>query len=335
MKLSPKERRKIYEEEKARIEAEQKQQAAQGSSTTKLEPNIAGLLCYLAGWITGIIFLVIEQKNKFVRFHAMQSIVTFGFLTIASILLSAIPFVGDYFAFAVGILVFILWIILMVKAYQGELYKLPVAGNGAESILPIAGRGRKYEASKEQETAESTEATQITKPKKDKEFGERVNDYFAGTRAGRIAGYSAAIFWNLALLIFFSFFHRYIAWYHIEPDGSVLQLPLLTNAYFAWLPVLITALLLSIAAYIVLIIYDKYWLRKTIQIILNIIGVAVVVSLLQIFPFNFNVIPNNTAVYVTPIIVTIALILIAVGLGVAALVHFIKLIVNLSRQSSN
>jgi hypothetical protein len=79
MKLSPKERRKIYEQEKARIEAEQKQQAAQGSSTTQLESNIAGLLCYLAGWITGIIFLVIEQKNKFVRFHAMQSIVTFGF----------------------------------------------------------------------------------------------------------------------------------------------------------------------------------------------------------------------------------------------------------------
>jgi hypothetical protein len=98
--------------------------------------------------------------------------------------------------------------------------------------------------------------------------------------------------------------------------------------------VLITALLLSIAAYIVLIIYDKYWLRETVQIILNIIGVVVVVNLLQIFPFNFNVIPNNTAVYFAPIIVTIVLILVAVGLGIAALVHFIKLMVNLSRQSS-
>jgi uncharacterized membrane protein len=335
MKLSPKERRKIYEEEKARIEAEQKQQMVKGSSTTQLEPNVAGLLCYLAGWISGIIFLVIEQKNRFVRFHAMQSIVTFGFLTVASILLSAIPFVGDYLAFAVGILILILWIILMVKAYQGELYKLPVAGNVAESILSVTKRGKKYETADEQETDESTEVTQIAKPKKDKEFGERVDDYFTGTRAGRIAGYSAAIFWNLVLLIFFSFFHQYIAWYHIQPDGSVLQLPLLTNAYFAWLPVLITALLLSIAAYIILIIYDKYWLRETIQIVLSIIGVAVVVNLLQIFPFNFNVIPNNTAVYVAPIIVTIVLILIAVGLGVAALVHFIKLIVNISRRSSS
>jgi len=145
MKLSPKERRKIYEEEKARIEAKQKRQTAQGSSTAQLEPNVAGLLCYLAGWISGIIFLVIERKSKFIRFHAMQSIVTFGFLTIASILLSALPFVGNFFALAIGILSLILWIILMVKAYQGELYKLPVAGNIAEGILPAVRRGGKYE----------------------------------------------------------------------------------------------------------------------------------------------------------------------------------------------
>ena len=321
MKLSAKERRKIYEEEKARIEAEPKRQTAQGSSTTRLEPNVAGLLCYLGGWITGIIFLVLEPKNKFIRFHAMQSIVTFGFLTIASILLNALPLVGNFFAIAIGILIFILWIILMVKAYQGELYKLPVAGNIAEGILPAASRGRKEKAAKEPEAAESTEAPQPAKPEK-------------AERAGRIAGDSFAIFWNVVLLIFFSFFYRYIAWYHTQPDGSVIGLPLLTDAYFAWLPVLITALLLSIAAYIVLIIYDKYWLRETIQIILNIIGVVVVVNLLYIFPFNFNVIPNNTAAYVVPIAVTVFLILVAVGLGVAALVHFIKLIVNTARQSS-
>ena len=329
MKLSPKERRKVYEEEKARIEAKQKRQTARGSSTTQLEPNVAGLLCYLAGWITGIIFLVIERKNKFIRFHAMQSIVTFGFLTIASILFSALPFVGNFFAIAIGILSLILWIVLMVKAYQGELYRLPVAANIAEGILPAVRHGGKHETADELEAAESTEAPQ--KPEK----AERVDGYFTGTRAGRIAGYSAAIFWSAVLLIFFCFFHQYVAWYHVQPDGSVIGFPMLTNEYFAWLPILITALLLSIAAYIVLIIYDKYWLRETIQIILNIIGVAVVVNLLYIFPFNFNVIPNNTAVYVVPIVVAIVLILIAVGLGVAALVRLIRLIVNLSRQSSN
>ncbi|UCH50751.1 MAG: hypothetical protein JSV54_06970, partial [Chloroflexota bacterium] len=76
MKLSSKERRRIYEEEKARIEARQKRKTAQDISTTGLEPNIAGLLCYVAGWISGIVFLVLERKNQFIRFHAMQSIVT-------------------------------------------------------------------------------------------------------------------------------------------------------------------------------------------------------------------------------------------------------------------
>ncbi|UCH52044.1 MAG: DUF4870 domain-containing protein [Chloroflexota bacterium] len=123
MKLSPKERRRIYEEEKARIEARQKRRSAKYSSATGLEPNVAGLLCYVAGWVSGIVFLVLEKDNQFVRFHAMQSIVTFGILTIASILLGWIPFVGNFFACAIGILIFILWIVLMVEAYQGELYK--------------------------------------------------------------------------------------------------------------------------------------------------------------------------------------------------------------------
>ena len=80
MELSEEERRKIYEEEKARIEAEEK--AARGKSTTKLKPNVAGLLCYAGFWVTGIIFLIIERKNKTVRFHAMQSLVALGILNI-------------------------------------------------------------------------------------------------------------------------------------------------------------------------------------------------------------------------------------------------------------
>ena len=65
MQLSPEERRKVYNEEKARIEAEQKQRMTEGGSSTGLEPNVAGLLCYLGGWISGIVFLVIEQKKVF------------------------------------------------------------------------------------------------------------------------------------------------------------------------------------------------------------------------------------------------------------------------------
>jgi len=79
MEISPEEKKRI-EEEEARIQAEK--QAAEGGSTTKLAPNKAGLLCYVGFWVTGIIFLIIERKNKWVRFHAMQSLVVFGILNI-------------------------------------------------------------------------------------------------------------------------------------------------------------------------------------------------------------------------------------------------------------
>jgi len=171
-----------------------------------------------------------------------------------------------------------------------------------------------------------------TMPKKGEEFGRRIEEYFARTRTGRIVGYSAAIFWNVALLIFLSFFYKYIAWYHVEADGSVTRLPMLTSDYLIWLPVLVTALILSITANVILIIYDKYWLREAIQIILNIIGIAVVATLVSIFPFDFSLIPNATAVDVVPIVVTIVLVLTAVGLGIGAVVRFIKLVGNTAKQ---
>lgn len=110
-------------------------------TSTGLEPNIAGLLCYVLGWITGLIFILLEKENHFIRFHAMQSIVTFGAFTVLSIafsILHLIPFVGVIFwvlNVITGIVAFILWIVLMVKAYQGERYKLPIAGEFAEKHI--------------------------------------------------------------------------------------------------------------------------------------------------------------------------------------------------------
>lgn len=103
-----------------------------GKTTVGLEPNVASLLCYLFVWVSGIIFFILEKENKLIRFHALQSIIVFGTLTIASALLDWIPVVGDFFGAAIGILGFILWIVLMVKAYQGKIYKIPFAGDFAE-----------------------------------------------------------------------------------------------------------------------------------------------------------------------------------------------------------
>lgn len=116
-----------------------------GNTQLGISKNISGVLCYLLGWITGIIFLFIED-DKFVRFHAIQSIIVFGGITVIQVALSVIMFIFGLlsivlggFAFAltsiVGVIstlvwigAFILWIILMVKAYQGDTYELPIAG---------------------------------------------------------------------------------------------------------------------------------------------------------------------------------------------------------------
>lgn len=103
-----------------------------GKTSTGLQPNAAALLSYLLGFITGIVFFVIEKENKFVRFHAMQSIVTFGALFVLQMALAFIPVIGWVLTPIIGIATFILWIILMIKAYQGESFKLPVAGDIAE-----------------------------------------------------------------------------------------------------------------------------------------------------------------------------------------------------------
>jgi uncharacterized membrane protein len=104
-------------------------------TSTGMDENVAGLLCYVLGWVSGLVFFLIEKKNKFVRFHALQSIIVFGVLTLASIVLGWIPFIGWVIAWIIWVLAIVLWILLMVKAYQGEKYKLPWAGNLAEKNI--------------------------------------------------------------------------------------------------------------------------------------------------------------------------------------------------------
>jgi uncharacterized membrane protein len=97
-----------------------------------LEQNVAGLLCYVVGWITGLIFFLVEKDNKFVRFHAMQSIIVFGGLSVIGIILGMIPILGWIAGALLWLLAVILWILLMVKAYQNTWYKLPWVGDLAE-----------------------------------------------------------------------------------------------------------------------------------------------------------------------------------------------------------
>ncbi len=103
-----------------------------GKSSTGLDENVAGLLCYVLGWVSGLVFVLLEQESKFVRFHAMQSIYVFGALTVASIIVGWIPVVGPALSGLIGLLAFVLWIVLMIKAYQGTQFKIKWAGDYAE-----------------------------------------------------------------------------------------------------------------------------------------------------------------------------------------------------------
>jgi uncharacterized membrane protein len=106
-----------------------------GKTSTGMQPNIAALLSYVLGFITGIIFFLIEKDNKFVRFHAMQAMITFGALFVLQIFLGFIPVIGLILLPLVGIASLVLWIVLMVKAYQGEKFKLPIVGDIAEKQI--------------------------------------------------------------------------------------------------------------------------------------------------------------------------------------------------------
>jgi len=116
------------------------------SAQSGMSENVAGFLCYLVGWITGLIFFLID-KRPFVRFHAAQSMVVFGGLHIINIALGmffgmGMMYRGGFGAFGMGmaiyslisVVAFILWILLMVKAFQHEKFEVPIVGGIAKSI---------------------------------------------------------------------------------------------------------------------------------------------------------------------------------------------------------
>jgi uncharacterized membrane protein len=99
-----------------------------------IRARTAGLLCYLFGWVSGLIFLLLERENRFVRFHAMQSLLFFGILNALEWVFSYLPFFG-LIGGVLGLVMFIGWIVMMVKAHRGQYYKLPLFGDLAERLI--------------------------------------------------------------------------------------------------------------------------------------------------------------------------------------------------------
>lgn len=161
--------------------------------------------------------------------------------------------------------------------------------------------------------------------RKIEEVGDKVDHYFKGTRGGRITGYSFAIMWSVIFFVFFNFYQSYIAYYHY--DGIWHRYPLLTESFSQWLPIVSVALVASMIGSILLIIYDGYFFRQIIRIVLNLFGLTAIISLLTVFPFDFTVFPRDLTGILNPIVITV-LILIIIGIGIETMVRLIKLIVN-------
>jgi uncharacterized membrane protein len=119
-----------------------------GATSTGVDARLSALLCYLAWWVSGIVFLVIEQENRAVRFHAAQSMVLFGGLSALIFLLSAAS-VGMLFisptafqaartiVYLVWFGAVVIWLVVMLKTFRGESWRVPLA---ADLATRIAGR---------------------------------------------------------------------------------------------------------------------------------------------------------------------------------------------------
>lgn len=116
-----------------------------GPTSTGVEPRVSALLCYAAWWVSGLVFLIIEQQNRVVRFHAAQSIVLFGGcsvliglltgLRIGMLIVSAAAFsAATLLVYLVWIAAVGMWFVLMLRTFRGETWRVPFASDLADRI---------------------------------------------------------------------------------------------------------------------------------------------------------------------------------------------------------
>lgn len=101
-------------------------------SSTGIDARTAGMLCYLLGAVTGLIFLAVEKRSRFVMFHALQSTLLFVSLFIIHFVFGFIPFLGWLGSLLLTPVTLAAWVICMVLALQGKRFKLPLLGDIAE-----------------------------------------------------------------------------------------------------------------------------------------------------------------------------------------------------------
>lgn len=119
--------------------------AHEGKSSTGLAPHAAAALAYLAWWVSGLLFFLVERESRFVKFHAAQAMVALGALWVlglamwvfafAALFVSAAVFtVLLYVAYAVWLLGILVWAISLVRAWKGDEFELPIFGPVARRL---------------------------------------------------------------------------------------------------------------------------------------------------------------------------------------------------------
>ena len=104
-------------------------------ATDNSNSRLVATLAYLGGAISGVVVLVIEKNDPFVRFHAMQSTVLFLGVLVVNLVVISLPVVGLVVSVPFVVAVVAIWVLMMVKAFRGERYKLPYVGDFAEHLM--------------------------------------------------------------------------------------------------------------------------------------------------------------------------------------------------------
>lgn len=316
----------------------EKESTGQNSmSTLDLPQNVAGLLCYVGFWISGLVFLVLERENHTVRFHAGQSVVLFGILFILQIVLQTIPLVGSYLGMIAGIVALVFWIILMVSAVSGNVLRLPVVEVAAEKLAQSFKVSQTSGAVNEKVEVEPTAPVKEEKIAQKAKVSEKqhdpwLSDYFKSSRTGRIVSSSFAIFWSFVFLIFLNFYNQYIAFYSFNVRHGVTEWtmhPILTPGFDLWLPVINFALALSIAGHILLIVNDNFIVHDLMHIVLPIAYIIAFWRLLEIFPFDFYTFAGWQAAQGLELIARIIIVIVLVALVIAVVINLVKFVITM------
>jgi hypothetical protein len=181
------------------------------------------------------------------------------------------------------------------------------------------------------------ETEQMQQPGRDDKKIDTVNSgRVIQSRSNRIASSSVAIAWGIILLVFFYFFRHYLAYWQIEDVNGApawVRYEILTPDFNRWMVLLTVTLVLYIAFHIALLVYDRYILRQSANVVLNFFGIATVASLLAIFPFDFSAIPNFDELIFT-VMIRIGLVALLVILIIVTLVNLIKFIIRLVTKTA-